>query len=271
MDNSFDVPNAIGDITAPDAPEPRRPTSRSRASPTRRSATERTAQRAQSSAVARDTGQRESAPASVIARVEAAVTNGAEITKRVALAGACVIGLTLLLQDYEPARVALQALFELAPHIKQVTAGTLVVAFDESTVHSAVEVELDKDSPHAKDPTYIGTLTKIIQSLQPDHYKRLMYVGQLRDLCKYDVQSVDVDYDFSLDWELKNKGLVTVADSPALLNEVKQKLGSQQGVTIEPKLGNPQFCYTMSLTDLGYDAKTAFVKTMMRYVKATSH
>ena len=267
MVNLFDDPNTIGDIRAPDALQPQKPASRSRAGPTRRSATDRTRQRAQNSAVARDTDQRESAPASVMARVEAAVIRSAEITKRVAFAGACAIGLTLLLQNYEPARNALQELFELAPHIKQLTAGTLVVAFDESTVGSAVKVELDKDSPHAKDPTYIGRLTEIIQSLKPDHYKRLMYVDQLRNLCKYERQSVDVDYDFSLDQELEEKGLVALTDSPALLKEVNEKLGSQQDGMIESKLDYPRFCYKMSLTDQGYDAKTAFVKTMIKYVK----
>src|SRR5208283_881996 len=122
MVNLFDDPNTIGDIRAPDALQPQKPASRSRAGPTRRSATDRTRQRAQNSAVARDTDQRESAPASVMARVEAAVIRSAEITKRVALAGASAIGLTLLLQNYEPARNALQERFELAPHIKQLTA-----------------------------------------------------------------------------------------------------------------------------------------------------
>ena len=205
-----------------------------------------------------------------MARVEAAVIKSTEITKRVALAGACAIGLTLLLQNYEPARNALQELFELAPRIKQVTAGTLVVAFDELTVGSAVKVELDKDSPHAKDPTYIGKLTEVIQSLKPDHYKRLLYVDQLRNLCKYECQSVDVDYDFSLDQELEEKGPVTLTDSPELLKEVNDKLGSQQREMIKPKADYPRFCYKMNLTDQGYDAKTAFVKTMVKYVKTAT-
>jgi hypothetical protein len=271
MDNLLDNLSVTGDIEAPNALKPQKPASMSRAGPIRRSATDRTRQRAQNGALARDTDQHKSAPASAMGRMEAAVTKSAEVTKRVALAGACVIGLALLLQNYQPARIALQELFELAPHIKQVTAGTLAVVFDESTVGSAVMVELDKDSPHAKDPTYLGTLTEIIQSLKPDHYKRLMYVDQLRNLCKYERQSVDVDYDFSLDRELKDKGLVKLTDSPALLKEVNEKLGSQQSGTIEPSLGNPQFCYTMSLTDRGYDAKTAFVKTMIKYVKTASH
>ena len=50
-----------------------------------------------------------------------------------------------------------------------------------------------------------------------------MYVDQLRNLCKYERQSVDVDYDFSLDWELKDKGLVELTNSPALLKEVEAR------------------------------------------------
>ena len=268
MANVFDDPNTSVEIAAPQALPPR-PASRSRAAPTRARAKERPRERMQSSAPASDVDQRQSATASVVANVEAAVTKGAEITKRVALAGACAVGLALLLQNYQPAQNAVQQLFELAPHIKQLTAGALVVAFDELTVASAVKVELDKDSPHARDPAYIGRLTEILQSLKPDHYKRLMYVGQLRDLCKYDRESVDVDYDFSLDRELEQKGLVTLTDSPALLKEVNEKRQSQ-AVTTESKLGSPQFCYEMSLTSEGYDAKTAFVKTMTKYVNTAS-
>jgi hypothetical protein len=266
MDQMVEHPSATGEVKAADSPQPRRSASRSRAGPTTRGAAETTGRRVQNGAVARDADQTKGTPTSIVARAEAVVTKSAEITKSVALAGACAIGLMLLLQNYEPARDALQELFELAPHIKQLTAGTLVVAFDESTVGSAVKVELDKDSPHAKDPTYIGRLTEIIQSLKPDHYKRLMYVDQLRNLCQYERQSVDVDYDFSLDRELEERGLVTLRDSPTLLKEISEKLEFLGGMD-KPQLGHPRFCYTMSLTSEGYDAKTAFVKTMIKYVR----
>ena len=100
MDNLFDDPNMTGDIEAPNAlKKPQQPTSRSRAGPIRRSAMDGIRQRAQNGALARDTDQHKSAPVSAMARVEAAVTKSAEVTKRVALAGACVIGLALLLPE----------------------------------------------------------------------------------------------------------------------------------------------------------------------------
>ena len=220
-------------------------------------------QRAQNRGVARDSDQPESAPASIMARIEAFE----KITKTAALAGFCGIGLVLLGQNYEPARQALHDLFELTPRIKQVNVPGLVVAFDESTVGSGVKVELNENDPRANDPTYIDKLTGIIQSLEPDHYKRLLYVDTLRDLCKFENSTVDVDYKFSLDQDLEERGLVKLTESPALLKEINGKRGSQQGETIE----HPRFCYAMSYTELGYDAKTAIVNTMIKYVKTARH
>jgi hypothetical protein len=197
----------------------------------------------------------------------AVATKGLDFTKRAALAGGCAFGLVILLQNQEPAREAVEALFELAPHIKQFTVAGLVVIFDEPTVGSALKVVLDADSDQAKDPTYIGKITEIIQSLKPDHYRRLVYVDQLHDLYKYEHQPIKDDFDFSLDQDLAEKGLVTLEASPELLKEI---LGADLGGIIDPKLGFPQFCYKMKLTAKGYDVKSAFVGTMIKYIKTAS-
>jgi hypothetical protein len=212
---------------------------------------------------ARDGDKHESAPASVMSCIEAIE----KITKTVLLAGFFGTWVVLLFQNREPAGQALHDLFELAPEIKQFNAGPVAVTFNESTVSSAIKVELDENNPHANDTIYIGKLTRVIQSLERDHYKRLLYVDTLRDLCKYEDSPVDVDYKFSLDQELQDRGLVRLTKSPALLNEVTVKRGSEQSDTI----GLPQFCYTMNYTELGYDAKTTIVNTMTKSIKIAQH
>ena len=215
MVNLFDDPNTIGDIGATDALQPQEPASRlAGLVQLRRSATDRTRQpRAEERCIARDIDQREKARQRALWlawRRPHDKERGSHEESGSSL-GACAIGLTLLAsKTTNPHGMRCKELgLELAPHIKQLTAGCTGCGFRRvsGTVGSAVKVELDKDSPHAKDPTYIGRLTEIIQSLKPDHYKRLMYVDQLRNLCKYERQSVDVDYDFSLDQELEEKGL----------------------------------------------------------------
>ena len=212
---------------------------------------------------ARDSDHRESAPVSFMFFIEALE----KITKTAALTGFLGIALVLLFQNREPARQALHDLFELAPAIKQLSAGPLAMTFNESTVSSAIRVELSADNPHVNDSSYIAKLTQVIQSLERDHYKRLLYVDTLRDLCKYEDSPIAVDYKFSLDQELQERGLVELTKSPALLREINGKRSSQQATSV----GLPQFCYTMKYTDLGYDAKTAIVNTMIRSVKTAQN
>ncbi|MBV9705155.1 MAG: hypothetical protein JO163_20730 [Methylobacteriaceae bacterium] len=182
------------------------------------------------------------------------------VTKRVALVIACLVGIALLLLNLSPAYEAVKALFELAPHVKQITAGSLVMMFDEPAVAVAVNVEADGQS--AGDPAYVGRITDIIRKLTPDQYVRLMYVAQSHDLCDYERPTFRMARDLALDRELADAGLVRLKVSESLYKEIVDQLSAEKDEGRALPIGFPRFCYDVTLTSEGADVKTALVKTI---------
>jgi hypothetical protein len=174
-----------------------------------------------------------------------------ELLPRAAFSSLCAIGTLLLVLNFASANNAIQALLNLAPELKRISAGQLTVEFNEETVAQVVTVELDHTNPKAHDPVYMSEITEIIKNLSADEYRRLMYVGQLQNLCAYSHSSLSMERDLSADSQLEEKGLVERQDAPQLRS------------TIPPNSnGRPMYCYTMKLTPEGADVKTALVKTI---------
>jgi hypothetical protein len=187
----------------------------------------------------------------IAARATGVVKQVFELLPRVAFGSLCAIGTWLLILNYDSANSAMQALFNLAPELKRISAGQLTVEFNEETVGRVVTVELDHTNPNAHNPVYMSEITRIIRTLSADEYRRLMYIGQLQNLCAYSHPSLAMERDLSADTELEEKGLVERQDAPQLRTTI-----------LSNDNGRPMYCYTMKLTAKGADVKTALVKTI---------
>lgn len=99
----------------------------------------------------------------------------------------------------------------------------------------------------------------MISKLDPKAFIRLMYVGQLKDLCEFEQPSTDMRSDAALDYGLRDKGFVKIETSAAILEKVRADLAKlvAQGKSLDN--GFPRTCYDMTLTDDGYNVKTALV------------
>jgi hypothetical protein len=102
----------------------------------------------------------------------------------------------------------------------------------------------------------------LIHGLDGKEYIRLMYVGQLKNLCEFENPSTEMRNDAALDYGLRDKGFVKIEDSPATLESVRAALAKlvAQGKNLDN--GYPRACYDMTLTDDGYNVKTVLVKTL---------
>jgi len=69
-------------------------------------------------------------------------------------------------------------------------------------------------------------LLSLILRLDSKEFVRLMYVGQLINLCEFDHPSSEMREDTALDYSLRDKGLVNIVVSPALLNQVRTEMAS---------------------------------------------
>jgi hypothetical protein len=102
----------------------------------------------------------------------------------------------------------------------------------------------------------------LIHGLDGKEFVRLMYVGQLKNLCEFENPSTETRDDVALDYELRDKGLTKIETSPATLESVRAELAKivAQGKSLDN--GYPRTCYDITLTDDGYNVKTVLVKSL---------
>lgn len=102
----------------------------------------------------------------------------------------------------------------------------------------------------------------MIQGLDSKEFVRLMYVGQLKNLCEFDNPSTDMRNDVALDYGLRDKGFVKIEVSPGTLDSVRAALTkiAAQGKSLDN--GYPSKCYDITLTDDGYNVKTVLVDNL---------
>ncbi|PNE12675.1 MAG: hypothetical protein CR217_02215 [Beijerinckiaceae bacterium] len=102
----------------------------------------------------------------------------------------------------------------------------------------------------------------LIHGLDGKEFVRLMYVGQLKNLCEFENPSTEMRDDAALDYELRDRGLTKIEVSPATLESVRAELAKTvaQGKSLDN--GYPRTCYDMTLTDDGYNVKTVLVKSL---------
>ncbi len=101
-----------------------------------------------------------------------------------------------------------------------------------------------------------------IQGLDSKEFVRLMYVGQLKNLCEFENPSTEMRNDAALDYGLRDKSLTKIEISPATLESVRAELAKlvAQGKSLDN--GYPSKCYDMTLTDDGYNVKTVLVDNL---------
>ena len=99
----------------------------------------------------------------------------------------------------------------------------------------------------------------MIQRLDSKEFIRLMYVGQLKNLCEFENPSTEMRNDAALDYGLRDMGLVKIENNAVTRDSVRAELAKlvAQGKTLDN--GYPRTCYDMTLTDDGCNVKTALV------------
>ncbi|MCI0466964.1 MAG: hypothetical protein L0Y57_08175 [Beijerinckiaceae bacterium] len=102
----------------------------------------------------------------------------------------------------------------------------------------------------------------VIEGLQSKEFMRLMYVGQLKNLCEFETPSAEMRNFVALDYGLEAKGLTKIEVNAATLALVRAELAklASQGKQLEN--GYPLKCYEMSFTDDGYNVKTVLVDNL---------
>jgi hypothetical protein len=95
-----------------------------------------------------------------------------------------------------------------------------------------------------------------LNALEPRMALRLLQVGLLANLCEFDKPTTSMIDDFSTDHHLQDRGLASLVENP----QIKAKVIAQQAKAGKKSdIGEPRACYDITLTDHGWDVRTALV------------
>jgi len=183
----------------------------------------------------------------------ATMTATVNFLKSLLLIGAYLALMSLVIWNFPAITAATRALLERAGSLTTLEVAGVKIGFDPASVAAQLDFPhltmADKDHVQAQ-----------VKSLEPDEFERLMNVGELKDLCDFEKPTVDMRRMIALDYQLNDKGLVALKDSPELLGRVEAAIAAAEKSGKPSAIGHPRACYRLELTDLGRNAKTALVR-----------
>jgi hypothetical protein len=177
-----------------------------------------------------------------------------------------LVVLAIILLNFRGISVAIQNILQQAASISAVEYYGLKLNFTAATVDTNLKLEYTeadfKKLGVDDSAAYKSRVLALIHGLDSKEFVRLMYVGQLKNLCEFENPSTEMRDDAALDYELRDKGLTKIEVSPATLESVRAELAKMvaQGKSLDN--GYPRTCYDMTLTDDGYNVKTVLVNSL---------
>jgi hypothetical protein len=179
--------------------------------------------------------------------------------------------LCILWVDFRSICNATQEVLGRAGSMTSLEIASVKISFDRESV-SAAFTELNKGADLAEgDIPGFGDderrrVLKVIDSLDQRQFVRLMYVGQLQGLCEFRTPAnSQMRYDVATDHRLVEMKLVEMVDDPKTFEDTSKKVKAGQRDN-----GDPIRCYTMRLTNDGYNVKTALVGNFSEAFKGTA-
>ena len=174
-----------------------------------------------------------------------------------------LVVLAIILLNFRGLHLALQKFLERAASVSSIK--VLGVEVDMDAADSALSTaDAKRAAFHVQNLTDAEKrrVVALIHGLDGREFVRLMYVGQLKNLCEFETPSTEMRNDVALDYELRDKGLTNIAVDPATLDSVRAELAKMvaQGKSLDN--GYPRTCYDMTFSDDGYNVKTVLVKTL---------
>ncbi|MGB6327044.1 MAG: hypothetical protein WBG11_15055 [Methylocella sp.] len=174
-----------------------------------------------------------------------------------------LVVLAIILMNFRGLHLALQKFLERAASVSAIKVLGVEIDMD-ATSRALSAADAKRALFHVENLTDAekSRVLALIQGLDGKEFVRLMYVGQLKNLCEFENPSTEMRNEVALDYELRDKGLTKIAVSPATLVSVRAELAKMlaQGKSLEN--GYPRSCYDMTLTDDGYNVKTVLVKSL---------
>ncbi len=163
-----------------------------------------------------------------------------------------LVVLAIILLNFQGLYLATRRFLDRAASVSSIKVLGVEVDLGATAVDQALS--LQNVAPDKK-----SRVLPMIQRLDSKEFIRLMYVGQLKNLCEFENPSTEMRNDVALHYGLRDMGLVKIENNAVTRDSVRAELAKlvAQGKTLDN--GYPRSCYDMTLTDDGYNVKTALV------------
>lgn len=171
-----------------------------------------------------------------------------------------LIVFTIIALNFSPLNRAFDNILEQAASISAVEFLGVKLTFSKEIEN----LNLDYDEATYKrlgfkPEAYKKHLQELIHALDQEEILRLMYVGQLKNLCEFDNPTPEMRKQVAADYSLRGMGLISIINDPSSLEQVRRDFAAKSKL---PDIGNPRACYNMDLTETGYNVKTVLVRTL---------
>ncbi|ACK52685.1 hypothetical protein Msil_3803 [Methylocella silvestris BL2] len=165
--------------------------------------------------------------------------------------------LALFVSEFGAIQNATDKFLAHAGAVTKLSVAGFEVELDQKTVSTALASVMDQlDSRRLSGPA-----TEMIAKLGPAEFARLMDIGRLGPVCEYDKASAQMRADVAIDYLLKEKELARLVANPDRLTRVTAQSQQKAEAGAEDPHGAATFCYSLELTGLGHDVRTALVQT----------
>jgi len=165
--------------------------------------------------------------------------------------------------DFDSLKSATQDLLKKAGTVESVAIGITKVEFGPERL-AVTFSELFGDVPKEKQRRAL----ELIKELDKEEFIRLMYVGQIKDLCEYEAPADPrMMRDVASDYRLAEKKIATMTDNAELLRRKMRDASREIAERGRAENGRPLRCYDMQLTEDGNNVKTALVGNFAEILK----
>ncbi|MGH6844195.1 MAG: hypothetical protein ACRECU_05650 [Methylocella sp.] len=163
-----------------------------------------------------------------------------------------LVVLAIILLNFQDLYLATRKFLERAASVSAIKALGVEIDLSATGVDQALSLQNVAQDRKSR-------VLPMIHRLDSKEFVRLMYVGQLKDLCEFENPSTEMRNDAALDYGLRDKGFVKIENSPATLESVRATLTKLEAQGKNLDNGYPRTCYDMKLTEDGFNVKTALV------------
>ena len=162
-----------------------------------------------------------------------------------------VLLLILLTWNFGTLNTSAREVLAMVPRIQQFEAsGVKLVLKDEVKLRAALVAALDGALPDDGKREAINA----VQKLTGPQVDRLFTILPEGSHCDYTLATAKMRLYFNSDAELEDLGLVKTAADPVTFDNEMARVAAEGS-----SIGKPRNCYRMTVTPLGYNAKTALV------------